>query len=233
MPAPARFFLTALALSPLTLLATAAGAADSVSIDLTGVEIRNATNQSRSSAPATIDPAYRYFIDFSEDTMVRGVSGLLALRYPNPTPLADIMEEFEPGSSAALHSSVINPNGTHPFGLTADDVGGTTVISGITVTFSMTLSAAINADDTASFSLTNVVVSPASLVGAMRFTSGSVMITRGCVGDINDDGGVDGADVEAFFSLWENGEPLADLNQDGGVDGGDVEFFFLRWESGC
>lgn len=233
MPVSVKKLADGLSAGALAMTSCVAMAADSVSIDLTGVEIRNATNQARSSAPATIDPAFRYFIDFSEDTLVRGVSGLLALRYPNPTPLADIMEEFEPGSSAALHSSVINPAGTHPFGLTADDVGGTTVISGITVTFSMTLTAAINADDTASFSLTNVVVSPASLVGAMRFTSGSVVITRGCVGDINDDGGVDGADVEAFFVLWEDGEAPADLNQDGGVDGADVEFFFTRWESGC
>lgn len=55
----------------------------------------------------------------------------------------------------------------------------------------------------------------------------------GCVGDYNQDGGVDGADIESFFIDWESGEGLADVNQDGGIDGGDVEFFFLRWEAGC
>lgn len=54
-----------------------------------------------------------------------------------------------------------------------------------------------------------------------------------CVGDYNCDGGVDGSDVEAFFSVWEAGESGADVNEDGGVDGGDVEFFFARWEGGC
>ncbi|MBX3383116.1 MAG: hypothetical protein KF864_06365 [Phycisphaeraceae bacterium] len=54
-----------------------------------------------------------------------------------------------------------------------------------------------------------------------------------CVADFNGDGGVDGADVEAFFLAWEVAQPQADINEDGGVDGGDVEAFFLAWELGC
>jgi hypothetical protein len=54
-----------------------------------------------------------------------------------------------------------------------------------------------------------------------------------CVGDFNNDGAVDGADVGAFFAAWEIADPSADLNEDGGIDGGDVEYFFLRWENGC
>ncbi|MBX3410687.1 MAG: hypothetical protein KF859_12485 [Phycisphaeraceae bacterium] len=54
-----------------------------------------------------------------------------------------------------------------------------------------------------------------------------------CVGDFNNDGGVDGADVEAFFIAWENADASADINQDGGVDGSDVEAFFNAWEAGC
>ena len=54
-----------------------------------------------------------------------------------------------------------------------------------------------------------------------------------CIADYNRDGGVDGADVEAFFLDWQNGNADADVNQDGGVDGGDVEAFFLAWESGA
>lgn len=52
-------------------------------------------------------------------------------------------------------------------------------------------------------------------------------------GDYNDDGGIDGSDVDAFFFDWERGLAGADVNQDGGIDGGDVEFFFARWEAGC
>jgi hypothetical protein len=53
-----------------------------------------------------------------------------------------------------------------------------------------------------------------------------------CAADYNQDGGVDGPDVEAFYSDWENALPCADVNQDGGVDGPDVEAFFTLWEAG-
>ena len=51
--------------------------------------------------------------------------------------------------------------------------------------------------------------------------------------DFNQDGGVDGSDVDAFFAAWEAGESTADLNQDGGIDGADVDTFFRSWENGC
>ena len=54
-----------------------------------------------------------------------------------------------------------------------------------------------------------------------------------CVGDFNDDGGVDAGDVEAFFGAWEQGEQSSDINADGGVDGQDLFLFFDRWEAGC
>lgn len=53
-----------------------------------------------------------------------------------------------------------------------------------------------------------------------------------CPADFNQDGGVDQADVDAFFVAWENGEPAADVNTDGGVDGDDVSAFFAVWENG-
>lgn len=67
-------------------------------------------------------------------------------------------------------------------------------------------------------------------------TSGTGIIDpdgpRECLADYNNDGGIDGADFEAFFLDWELGEAAADLNQDGGVDGADVEVFFLAWSEG-
>ncbi|MBS0196922.1 MAG: hypothetical protein JSR77_09200 [Planctomycetes bacterium] len=54
-----------------------------------------------------------------------------------------------------------------------------------------------------------------------------------CPADFNQDGGIDGADVEAFFTSWELGDSSADFNHDGGVDGADVEAFFMNWEAGC
>jgi aminopeptidase N len=53
-----------------------------------------------------------------------------------------------------------------------------------------------------------------------------------CPGDFNQDGGVDGTDVEAFFISWSQADAAADVNQDGGVDGSDVEAFFIAWTSG-
>ncbi|MBS0198311.1 MAG: hypothetical protein JSR77_16280 [Planctomycetes bacterium] len=53
-----------------------------------------------------------------------------------------------------------------------------------------------------------------------------------CFADYNQDGGIDGADVESFFTDWEAGDNNADVNADGGVDGGDVETFFAAWEAG-
>ena len=53
-----------------------------------------------------------------------------------------------------------------------------------------------------------------------------------CPADFNDDGGIDGADVQAFFAAWEIAGPAADVNQDGGIDGADVGAFFAVWEAG-
>jgi hypothetical protein len=61
----------------------------------------------------------------------------------------------------------------------------------------------------------------------------SVCACLECPADFNGDGGVDGTDVEAFFSQWEAGHCDADTNADGGVDGADVESFWVfRLSSG-
>jgi hypothetical protein len=53
-----------------------------------------------------------------------------------------------------------------------------------------------------------------------------------CPADFNQDGGIDGGDIDAFFGAWEAGDGAADVNQDGGVDFGDVDTFFVAWENG-
>ncbi len=53
-----------------------------------------------------------------------------------------------------------------------------------------------------------------------------------CAADYNNDGGVDGGDIEAFFPAWEASDGCADVNLDGGIDGGDIEAFFAVWELG-
>jgi hypothetical protein len=68
-----------------------------------------------------------------------------------------------------------------------------------------------------------------ALVGAAAIGTCSCPV---CPADFNADGGVDGADVEAFFRTWATGESCGDVNADGGVDGADIESFFLVWAVG-
>ena len=53
-----------------------------------------------------------------------------------------------------------------------------------------------------------------------------------CPADFNLDGGIDFADIDAFFAEWEAGDLHADVNRDGGVDGEDISQFFAVWENG-
>lgn len=69
-------------------------------------------------------------------------------------------------------------------------------------------------------------------IPAAAFSFGGTPVPL-CIGDYNQDGGIDGSDVEGFFADWEAGNAAADVNQDGGIDGSDVELFFERWEAGC
>jgi hypothetical protein len=71
-----------------------------------------------------------------------------------------------------------------------------------------------------------------SIDGGFWVGTGSGGDGCGCAADYNQDGGVDGSDVEAFFAEWENAEGCSDVNQDGGIDGADVEAFFAVWENG-
>ncbi|MBX7135681.1 MAG: hypothetical protein K1X67_23685 [Fimbriimonadaceae bacterium] len=150
-------------------------AQQSTTIDITGVQFRNATNQSRSSV-TPISPAFLY--DYQITGSARGVNGALGLLYPNPTPLATIFESLAPGSSALLQGQGANIAGTHPFPIANQRIDGNTVISGITVTYGFDIAISINAAGIVSFSLTNVVLTPAFLVGYIQITSGTVFISR-------------------------------------------------------
>ena len=76
---------------------------------------------------------------------------------------------------------------------------------------------------------------------AVEMSDGGMVLQMGfwgaddspCAADFNRDGGVDGADVEAFFAAWESSAESSDVNQDGGIDGSDVQAFFETWERGC
>ena len=53
-----------------------------------------------------------------------------------------------------------------------------------------------------------------------------------CAADYDNNGGVDGGDLAAFFADFEGGETCADVDQNGGVDGGDLGYFFQVFEAG-
>lgn len=55
-----------------------------------------------------------------------------------------------------------------------------------------------------------------------------------CAADYDNNGGIDGGDLAAFFLDFESGEGCADVDGNGGVDGGDLAvFFFLFEQGGC
>lgn len=67
-----------------------------------------------------------------------------------------------------------------------------------------------------------------------RAAEDAVRVPPACIADFNSDGGVDGADIEAFFASWEAGGYTADVNRDGGINGEDVGVFFeLFADSSC
>jgi hypothetical protein len=84
------------------------------------------------------------------------------------------------------------------------------------------------------------VTDPAAQGGTALSTIGRLPIfcgSYGCPGecdfaDFNKDGGIDGADIDAFFEAWAAGGSEADTNLDGGIDGADVETFFRVWSLG-
>jgi hypothetical protein len=53
-----------------------------------------------------------------------------------------------------------------------------------------------------------------------------------CPADFDGDGGVTGADIEAFFIAFEVGDSCGDTDQDGGITGADIEAFFNAFEAG-
>jgi len=53
-----------------------------------------------------------------------------------------------------------------------------------------------------------------------------------CSADYNQDGGVTGDDVAAFFNDYEAGTGCADTNVDGGITGDDIAAFFVAFEAG-
>ena len=85
---------------------------------------------------------------------------------------------------------------------------------------------------TRSGSLSFVQLPPTAMGTYALVPTGPDLVLLFNFADANGDGGVDGSDIDTFFSLWESGSSFADVNGDGGVDGADIGVFFQQWEQG-
>jgi hypothetical protein len=227
--------------------ASVAAAQQQVAINLTGLQIKNALNQSKSSAPNTISQAYRYH--FVVDGMVHGTGlfSVLSTMFPTPTPLATVMETLSPGSSAFLTGDFDNCSGMLPVNPPAQTSAGTQVISGITVTYAMTMGFQIDASaaggtaGVASFNLTNVVLTPALLVGGLQFDSGTATLTRVYVCPPNCDGStstpvLNVADFTCFLQKFAAADPTANCDcstATPALNVADFTCFLQQFAGGC
>lgn len=227
--------------APLLLLALApaAVAQQSVSIDLTGVQFRNATNQTRSSSPNTISPAYRYTYAITGN--VRGVGGALGILYPTATPLATVLEALSPGSSANLSGTFDNCPGTHPIQPAPTTTSGITTVSGIQVTYAFTLGSGIDGSNFASFSITNVTLSPSILIGYLQFSNGTSVLTRVNVCPANCDGSTTAPvltanDFQCFLNKYAAADTASNCDCSTSLPAltaNDFQCFLNQYAAGC
>ncbi len=168
------------ALAPFALAAPVL--AQSAAMDMTGMLIRHNTNQSRNSStnpfpagsPQTIAAAAGY--SYNIDAMGKGTSGLMASLFPNPTPLGQILDYFNPGQSRLLRAYVRNDPGTIPCTIYAQTFSGT--LGGLgNITFRLT--ARIDAAGVGYVEFSNVSFPLSGLiVGQGVITSGSTTLSR-------------------------------------------------------
>ncbi len=193
-----------LAITAGMLASTAAAQFEEVVVDLTGVRLQNGRNESRSSAPNALNRGFGYTYDV--DALVQGSGIVLGTLFPNPTPIAEVLETLQPGASQYLTGVLYNALGEHPFEFVNERFEGVVNLLGINVTFGLTLRIGIDANGFAAFSFTDVVLEPSLLVGSATITSGTLTVTRipAVTGDMNWDGVVNALDIEALlYALFE------------------------------
>jgi hypothetical protein len=162
---------------------------------------------------------------------------------------ADTIREYAPGDGAAIAAWPVQPAGSPPFDIYFGDLD---CLRGTQTVFVVSSSqprirefsssgAFIRDIDVTPFSITGMSGIAfddrrgeawiASINGTITQLAGFPATNEGCPADWNNDSSVDGDDVVAFFSQWD--ENNADFNSDGGTDGDDVIAFFARWDNGC
>ncbi len=101
----------------------------------------------------------------------------------------------------------------------------------------------IDTNENASAATSTLVVGPITLAAEGFYdcvvtadcgssTTNAVLLDI-CPPDYDCSGSIDDLDIIQFFTLFEEGNPLADANGDDGIDDLDIAFFFASFESGC
>ncbi|MFO0859739.1 MAG: hypothetical protein U0570_04220 [Phycisphaerales bacterium] len=211
------------------LVAPLASAAPSVTVPLTGVSITTGATNTKSSSPATIDPAlrFRYVIDGN----VRGTPpfSLLGLLYSQPTPLASIITTFG-GSPEDLSGVLGNASGTFPSGPTTVVFKQNGLIGTTPASIQFNLTGSFSAAGVVTFTIDAITITP-TLAGGLVFTSGQVTIsTITCLADLNFDNLVDDSDFILFVPAYNDlivpqPQTSGDFNGDGQCDDADFQIF--------
>lgn len=162
------------------------------------------------------------------------VNNLIVRTDQDPTVITTGPSRVCIGDTATLHATATL---TEPAFVRWQDEWGNQVLDGPRYDGSI-----VSGSETLSMTIENIAPAESghySCVGVNEcgmshpgFVSFTIGACGPCPADFNQDGGVDGSDVEAFFASWEAGEAVADTNVDGGVDGGDIETFFAAWQAG-
>lgn len=139
------------------------------------------------------------------------------------------------GGSAAF---VVTPAGTGPFTYQwrKDYIAIDTIANPSAATDVLSLSN-VQAGDAGSYDcvVSALCASATSAAATLTVLDPSDPACTGCPAcpaDYDNNGGVDGGDLAAFFTDFENGEGCADVDNNGGVDGGDLSYFFQVFEDG-
>ncbi len=159
----------------IALLALASGLASGLvdaqtaTIDLAGVELRDNTDELRTSAPDVLPSAngYSYSIEGTGDAM--GCC-LIAALFPDPLPLSGVFEQLDPGAARLLNGFVRNQSGTVPATIYRQSFNDSLIGLSLAATFEV----GVNAGGEGFLALTGVDLP--ILSGYMEITEGSATV---------------------------------------------------------
>jgi hypothetical protein len=141
-------------------------------VNLAGEDFGHANGVDANSSPTTLDAQSRYY--YRIEGTVHG-TGLLALAIPNGTDIADLLEDIEPGSSAALVGFYDNAGGGLPFTFINEEYDGSVNSPAGTVVASLDIVGTVNESGTVRLEVKNVTITlgGAPLSGTVVFEAGS------------------------------------------------------------